>query len=370
GNMGNEYVHQHRLIHMVTGQWGESISPTTTGSFIDRTYTYTIPADYNGIACELEDLELVVFMTETTQELISGNGSFPTYSNFPFQNDVTARYVVDIPDNCGFELEPQVNIQNTGENPVTSLDIDYSVNGGPVQTYTWTGNLTSLQNETVTLPAISYDVQEVNTVTVTLQNDEDNSNNTTEGTFNRTEIVTNELTLLLNTDGQGAQVSWEILDTSNNVVDSGSGYGNNQNLNIPITTPGGGCYQFNLYDTGGNGGGSVVLYDTQSNVIYQSSGDYGEGGSANFATEGFLGTGDAALSGVSIYPNPASQILNVVNAENASVLIYDLLGREVVRLDQIEANQTINVAALQSGTYLVKIAKDNAIAVEKLVISK
>ncbi|NND62680.1 MAG: Omp28-related outer membrane protein, partial [Flavobacteriaceae bacterium] len=91
GNMGNEYVHQHRLIHMVTGQWGESISPTTTGTFIDRTYTYTIPADYNDIPCYIEDLELVVFMTETTQELISGNGAFPTYSNFPFQNDVTAR---------------------------------------------------------------------------------------------------------------------------------------------------------------------------------------------------------------------------------------------------------------------------------------
>ena len=28
GNMGNNYVHQHRLIDLLTGQWGIDISPT------------------------------------------------------------------------------------------------------------------------------------------------------------------------------------------------------------------------------------------------------------------------------------------------------------------------------------------------------
>ena len=75
GNAGNEYVHQHRLVHLVTGQWGASISPTTTGTFIDETYTYTIPADYNGVPVELADLEVVAFITETHQELPSGAGA-------------------------------------------------------------------------------------------------------------------------------------------------------------------------------------------------------------------------------------------------------------------------------------------------------
>ena len=47
--MGNEYNHMHRLVHMVTGQWGTVIPTTTTGTFVDETYTYTIPADYNGV---------------------------------------------------------------------------------------------------------------------------------------------------------------------------------------------------------------------------------------------------------------------------------------------------------------------------------
>ena len=77
GGMGNEYVHMHRLVHLVTGQWGIDINNTTSGSFIDETFTYTIPADYRDVPVELADLELVAFVTETTQEIISGNGAVP-----------------------------------------------------------------------------------------------------------------------------------------------------------------------------------------------------------------------------------------------------------------------------------------------------
>ena len=65
GNAGNEYVHQHRLVHMITGQWGESITTTTSGTFVDRTYTYTLPANYNGIPVEISELEIVAFVAET-----------------------------------------------------------------------------------------------------------------------------------------------------------------------------------------------------------------------------------------------------------------------------------------------------------------
>ena len=77
GGQGNNYNHMHRLVHLLTGQWGETISSTTTGSLFDDTYTYTIPADYNDIPVVLQDLEIVVFVTETQQTLVSGNGTYP-----------------------------------------------------------------------------------------------------------------------------------------------------------------------------------------------------------------------------------------------------------------------------------------------------
>ena len=368
GNMGNEYVHQHRLVHMITGQWGEVINETSQGDFIDRTYTYTVPADYNGIPVEIAELEVVVFMTETNQEIISGNGTYPTYSNFAHDNDVNARWVDDIADQCGFDLGPVVNIQNTGNDEVTSVEITYSINGGTAETYTWTGNLASLQNVDVELPAIGYAVEEVNTVSVSLENDDDNSNNNAEVTFDQTFLASNTINLILNTDFQGNQCTWEIVNVSGEVVESGGPYDNNQNIQETFELEGD-CYVFHLYDAGGNGGGSVVLYDGGGNTIYSTSGDYGDGDSTFFSTDGFLGITNAALEQLSVYPNPARGMINIAQAEGANVAIYDVSGRMVMSAEGIGANQQLNVASLVNGTYFVQVELEGNQSIKKIVIA-
>ncbi len=72
GGAGSNYVHMHRLVHMLTGQWGEDITTTTSGSFIDKTYTYEIPESYKKIETVLGDLEVVAFISEGQQEIITG----------------------------------------------------------------------------------------------------------------------------------------------------------------------------------------------------------------------------------------------------------------------------------------------------------
>lgn len=369
GNAGNEYVHMNRLIHMVTGQWGDVISPTTNGTFIDRTYTYTIPAAHNNVPIKIEDLELVVFMTETNQEIISGNGSFPTYSNFEFQNDATISAVQPISDQCGFEISPVVTLQNVGESPLTSVEISYAVNGGTPQNYTWTGNLTSLQSELVTLPAMNYSLETVNNLTVGVQSDDNNANNTLVETFDQTFTNTNDLTLILNTDNQGNQTTWEIVNVAGDVVESGGPYGNNENINLSFNLEGD-CYKFNLTDSGGNGSGSVVLFDSDSNVIYSSNGDYDSGASVSFSTEGFLGLGENVFGELAIYPNPANNIVTIQNAENAKVIIYDILGKKLMEVNDISNRQDLEVSRLTSGTYFVSIEKDQQSTVQKLIITR
>lgn len=368
GNMGNEYVHQHRLVWMITGQWGEVINQTSQGDFIDRTYTYTIPAEYNDVPVELSDLEVVVFMTETNQEVISGNGTAPTFSNFAHNNDVTARWINSIDDQCGFDLGPVVNIQNTGNDEVTSVDITYSINGGASETHTWTGNLASLDNVDVELPAIGYAIEQTNTVSISLESDDDNSNNDAEISFNQTFLADNTINLILNTDSQGSQCSWEIVNVAGDVVESGGPYGNNENIQETFELDGD-CYVFNLYDTGGNGGGSVVLYDGGGNTIYSSSGDYGDGASTYFSTDGFLGITSAALEQLTVYPNPAKGMINVAQAEGANVAIYDISGRLVMSAEGISSNQQLNVASLVNGTYFVQVDLDGDQSIKKIVIT-
>lgn len=369
GNMGDEYVHMHRLIDMITGQWGIEIPTTTAGTFVDQTFTYPIPADHNGIPIEIADLEVVAYITETHQQIPSGSGVYPTFSGFANNNDAYVRYIEPIDPQCGFEFSPRVNIQNVGGNEITSLTINYAVNSGTTHTYNWSGSLTSLQNETIVLPAISYDViNGENTISISVENDDNNSNNSISDTFNYALETSNQITLILNTDNQGNQCTWNITDYNGEIIHSGGPYGNSQNINETFNLDLG-CHQFNLFDSGNNGGGSIVLHDSNSEVIYSSSGNYGSGASASFAVS-ILGVNNQVLQKISIYPNPASSILTIQNAENASIEVYDILGKLILSKTNISIQQEIDVSKLQSGNYFIKIEKDNEIATKKFIVLK
>jgi len=73
GGAGNNYEHMHMLRDMITGQWGEEVTPTTEGSFIEKTYVYTVPEDFIDVPVIVEDCDIAVFVTETHQEILSGD---------------------------------------------------------------------------------------------------------------------------------------------------------------------------------------------------------------------------------------------------------------------------------------------------------
>ena len=364
-----EYNHMHRLVWLITGQWGEVITTTTAGTFIDETYTYDIPDDYNGVPVKIEDLEVVAFITETQLDMPSGSGTFPTYSNFSAENNARPTSVEAILPQCGFDITPNVTIQNFGENDLTEVEITYSVNGGASQNYTWTGSLLSLQSEIVELPAISYVVQDVNTIEISLSDDDDNSDNQISENFNIANEHTTTINMILSTDNAGSQCTWDIMNAGGETLYSGGPYGNNESVveQFELTDD---CYRFRIFDSAGNGGGSIVLYDTNNDVVYNSPGNYGAREEAHFKTVGELGNNDNLLSNVVIYPNPATNNLNIQNAENSSIKVFDLLGRIVVLENNISLNQQLDVSKLTTGTYLIKIINGNHVKTDKFIISR
>jgi len=66
------YQHNHMLRYLITGQWGESITTTTAGTFVQKTYTYHVPTDFNGIPFVLENSDIAAYVTATNQEVYSG----------------------------------------------------------------------------------------------------------------------------------------------------------------------------------------------------------------------------------------------------------------------------------------------------------
>ena len=166
GGMGWNYNHMHMLRHMLTGQWGVEITETTEGSLYSQTFAYEIPENYTDVEVVLEDLEIVAYVVETHQEVVSGNNAGAI--NIMESNDYDAAIVsAIIPQSaCSDEVIPVVNLKNYGEINLTSLEFVYSLNNGEEMTYSWTGNLAQNETADISLPALVYTPTDENQVSL------------------------------------------------------------------------------------------------------------------------------------------------------------------------------------------------------------
>ena len=70
--------------------------------------------------------------------------------------------------------------------------------------------------------------------------------------------------------------------------------------------------------------------------------------------------------GISLYPNPADYVVNIVVGEaaslveDASVEVYDLGGRLMLSQRVEQGEVSLDVSALKAGTYLIKLGKATA----------
>lgn len=373
------YSHQHILRHLITGQWGEEINTTNTGSFIDRYYTYTIPGDYNGVEVNLSQFSLVAFVAETTQEIVSATQAIPELLGLNNANDAGVAHVLAPDVVCGNEVVPSVIIRNNGNQLLTSLEIEYDVNGGASATYSWTGEMVPLALETVELPAITFTQMATNVVTVNLAmpngaDDEDPSNNTGTCEFFPPVSTTLNITLELMTDNYGYETSWELMDSEGIVLYSSGSLGNNSLTIDEFEIEPGNCYAFVIYDNYGDGiccnfgEGYYTLTDSDGTEIY-SGGGFGASETTEFNAIITDIEGIQKSAGLSVYPNPAHELVNIVCSKRIkNVSLTSLTGQ---LLQQIEVNDSylqLNTSTLKAGIYFIKIKTEDTIINRRLVI--
>lgn len=152
-----DYNHMHMLRHLITGQWGEVIDTTSQGTLIQRTYTYTIPADINGVAMELGNLEVVGFIAEGQQEIITGaeaamNFVAPAGVDIA---DLEVKPASTMPGWCDYSMDPKVKVINKGNNPVDTFRVGYDLNGNGYTYQTITTTLAPGDSTTVTFPSVT-----------------------------------------------------------------------------------------------------------------------------------------------------------------------------------------------------------------------
>jgi hypothetical protein len=80
-----------------------------------------------------------------------------------------------------------------------------------------------------------------------------------------------------------------------------------------------------------------------------------------------LGVNDLDNNLFTVYPNPVKDVLNIVGKTDiSSVEIYDLAGRNIQTIQELNQNQ-IDFSRFSSGTYMLKIVADQTIEYIKVI---
>ena len=409
------YTHQHMLRHMLTGQWGETISNIAQGTLYTNTFTWAIPNQISGYpqspTIDPTNIAIVAFISEGQQEILSGTETYPSLS---FANAYDANLISSSATNimCNPATDLTVNFKNYGNTNLTSLDIEYSINGGSSTTYPWTGNLTSGANEIVVIQNIPVNPSLTNTVDVSLvspngNTDQNLANNNIQCTFDGMyDAPDGQVTIEITTDNYPSETTWKLKENGITIANGGP-FSSSGSPQTPAyaTISSGNCYTFVMEDSYGDGllspgsykvkdaNGSIIVwggtnspngnFTTEELTYFESSsgitpswdcnpgqGCYDPGtGSGQYtslascqAACNNTSSGEISSEIISIFPNPVKNTLNIEGTIK-SVEIYDVFGKLVLA----SKNNIINTQELSDGIYLVKVNTNNNIIVTKRI---
>jgi hypothetical protein len=279
--------------------------------------------------------------------------------------------------------DKQVSIYNRGTGTVTSVTLNYTINGGANQIFVWNGSLTPNQSVDVTLlNTNSNGLLKVSIATTNGGVDQRVSNNTASrnyfdkaaSNYNFTNYV-----FTLQQDFWGDEITWSLKDSSGTVQYSGGPYDANPSQVLPLpalitqnwSLNSNECYTFTINDSesdgiccGNSGDGYYDIKSSDGSTTIASGASYDSVEYKYFSTN-TLGTNQfEALNDIYLYPNPTKETLNIhvssdfglPNSYAISNSLGQIISRQVVSK---EADLTVNTAALSNGVYIITVSKED-----------
>ncbi len=355
-------------------------------SIIEQNYSFSIDPSWVAEHCEI-----VVFLQENgTKQILNGSKQAMIDMGNVNENDASISQLSNLPEHsCTGSFEPMFVVRNNGNQDLTSLTIQYQVNGGDLSTYEWTGNLSFLEEDVISLPVIAFTPEPENMLKIYSENpngqpDQYPLNDTINQMIPETEIVPSLVSIIFRTDDHPGETTWEILDADGMVVHSGGPYSqSNQMIQEDFQLDDLSCYQFYVYDAGGDGlnsPGFFALYYGSNQYIIQGIGDFGSVIGTDFSTDDNTGIDDIlANTEVKIYPNPFSNQTNIAittaEVSHIKVNMYNILGELVYQSDEgihAAGEQLIRISGqnLQNGVYFVQLMVNDNVLTERVTLAR
>ena len=413
GSFDQDYSHHYLLRDLITTQWGTPITSTTAGSFESWNLSYQLPASFRDVMVDINQLEIVAFVSVDQQEIRSAASS-PVVINEPFHDIDANLWAANLDQNiCDDEVQPNLIIRNDGTETLSDLTIEYSINNGPLHYHEWAGSLESYQATNISLPSIYFEAEY--DITNTLQVQISTSSSLSEDANLSNNIIhtniedvpntpTPSITLELKTDDYGYETYWEILDSDGNLVIAGGNhnvgangggqqtatasdpgaYLSNDLIVQTIELPGFDCYEFRILDDFSDGiccnygVGYYRIKDENGNVLF-FGGHFDTEKKDPFRVNAAVTSLDSKEPlTFSVHPNPATSDFvklqfDSARSGQANIALFDASGKLVLDLDREQLNGEHNnwdipTHGLPNGMYILQFQFEDQLFTEKIIV--
>lgn len=293
---------------------------------------------------------------------------------------------------CGENLSPVVTLRNLGGKKLTSAEIQYSMNGGPIQVFSWSGDLAFLSKQNVPLPSVSFTVLPThNQLFVSVKNpnqktDQKPDNDYLTYQFDAAPLSGIPMQIEILTDQYPFETSWKISNSSGQVVFHGGNYTNintvyQENINFSVND----CYTITFYDSGNDGidgkyGNGYFKIRNQNGQLLACGGKFRTEEIIPFKIDTDLEVPDIEIvSDFTVFPNPfdntATISIHLSKQMNLRVRVTNEMGQVLFSQDNDELPAGNHVYELNGdswspGIYIVKVLAGDKLITKKLTLSK
>ncbi|MCD4746673.1 MAG: T9SS type A sorting domain-containing protein [Bacteroidales bacterium] len=373
-----------------------SMYPNQFGTSLDFTSTNTQIVNVNFSLQSLwvaEHCELVAFIQDlSTKEILQGTKINLTEFEPLLNYDAAILYISNIPNTvCEDNVSPKITIQNNGAVNLTSLDIEYKINNGNINTHNWAGDLAYLESEDIDLPSVNFTILDNNTINIELlnpngQTDQYPQNNTANENFDIAPVSSSSLLLYIRTDNNPEETTWEIKNTAGQVFYSGGPF--TQPLHIYnefIELNTSDCYKLIIYDSGGNGlccengNGFYKLFDAPTQSVICQGNSFKHLTEDQFEVNACTDISEQIVTDkFNIFPNPFNKSTNISfsidEGDNVSLNVYNSTGEIVYSIREnnlSKGNHTLKleIENISQGIYYVHLLIGNNIFTKKVIFS-
>lgn len=356
------------------------------GNIIELTLPFTFNPAWNKEFCDL-----VAFVQNNTGKEIL-QGKIITMNSPEFTLDAELFSVMNIPDEmCSGLLAPEVVVKNKGAEVLTSFNVNFEINGEVVYTHPWTGSLAFTDKVHIQIPEFAFDLLETNQIEVFISDpnsgidqNPDNDHHGFEAVY--PEMVSNYLILIMSTDGNPGETTWEVFDGDGNVIDTGGPYTvPNQFMRDTIYYTGAvGCHRFVMYDAGGNGLTTYYTLRSFENGTLKTIGSgaaFGYKEITEFSVDSSVGMDEISVDNntFEIFPNPVVNTstihFNLKQSGNVTIEMYDAAGKKVMETANGHYNAgansvNLNATGLDNGVYFLQMKAGDQTITSKIAVVK